>query len=101
MTVTGDVIGLISICVAMLGTLVGFVWNSAVTTTSLKLRVSALEREHEKTVFELSKEMEKLQLVIENLRATVWELTTTVKVQKARESSGQFDLSDSEPPKRR
>jgi hypothetical protein len=97
---SSDVIALAGLCVTMLGILVGFVWNAAVTATGLKMRVSSLERDHEGTAKDLRDQIRGLQVVIETLRSSVWELTTRLKVNAAEMRASQHDISDTDPPPR-
>ena len=98
---SGDTIALAGLCVTMLGILVGFVWNAAVTATSLKLRVSSLERDHGETANSLRAEIKELKGVAAELSKAVWKLTTRLEVNAAESRASQHDIGDTDPPPRR
>jgi hypothetical protein len=96
---SSDAIALASLCLAMLGILVGFVWRAAVTATSHELRIKNLEDDGRRTADGLSKQIKELEGVINQLRDTVWDLSTRLKVNAARASQGQFGDDTDRPPR--
>jgi hypothetical protein len=86
---SGDVVGLVTVCLTILTILLGFVWKAAVTATS-----------HDHRLTELEKDSTALSTICKELNRSVVKLDKHLAVNEAAEhgrSQGQFDNSDRPP----
>jgi len=101
--VSADAIAFATLCVLLIGALVGFVRSAAVSQTSHEIRIAALEKSHDEASRELREEIKELRGIVGTLKDTVADLHRGLAVNKERTraiTGGAFDQGDSDRPQR-